>query len=381
MLILCSSAAELAREARVVREVLPWGHPTYSGTQYMKLFTVPCGAGVKQMPVGIVHRASEFEVQTEGGPETAYVIKVNVYRGTKLIGEVDLNHAGSLELATRGTGFSLQRSSGPNQYGEQNLRVKIPDGKVVNTRVQAEVMGNSDAQLAMRWGHTDFHDNEYFPIWTVKKGPAQSKTFRLTDPASEFEIQTQGGTNTSYHLSVWLDLGQGVQMQPSIEINHALKGVSVFTSSSGPPDGATFNASRGNAYGEMNVGVSVPGLPEETVATGPGSLNVRYQYGRYESGTAQSVPINVQYVGSYNPNSSTATEGRQSFTTSKNELIGPVGDNVYIDGEGGLRPGDWTVTVKLSSGGKVFDVLTCSAKVAAGNAASLVIDRRTRTCA
>ena len=234
-----------------------WGHPNYSIGEYMPLFTARCGAGIQKTKVKILDFNSQFEVQTEGGIETSYMIKITI-SGPKGVESVELNHTGSPDIITRGNGFTLSRSSGPNKYGEQNFRVQLKPGQTAAVRMVAESTGdNGGTQMALRWGHPDFHENEFFPVWTVKPGLSQEKKFTLTDPRSEFEIQTEGGEGTGYHLSVWLDAGQGMGMQPSIEIAHKLRGTSFKTSGKNPN---TFQIPRGNAFGEMNVRVNVEGL-------------------------------------------------------------------------------------------------------------------------
>jgi len=208
----------------------------------------------------VLTRDSQLEVQTEGGIETGYTIRVNVNGpAPNQIGTITLNHLGSPDVITRGGGFTLRRSSGPNRYGEQNFRLSLSPVKAAAARVIIQSTGNrNDAQVAVRWGHPDFNDNEFFPRWTVKSGAAQEKYFRLTADQSEFEVQTEGGDGTGYHISAWLDFGQGMSLQPSFEISHKLKGIGITTSSRG---GTSFSYTKGNDYGEINVSVTVPGLP------------------------------------------------------------------------------------------------------------------------
>lgn len=238
-----------------------WGHPTYASNEYITpIFTVPCGVGKRQKMLKILHRDSQFEIQTEGGIETAYAVKTTVIRNGQVAGSMQINHQGSPTVVTRGGGFMLSRSSGPNRYGEQNFRVKLSPASSANVRVLAQVTGNRPgAQLAMRWGHPDFHDDEYFDTWTIPAGNAQSKTFRLTDTDSEFELQTEGGVGTGYHVSIWVYAGEPVGMMPSVEISHKLHGSDHTIST----NGVTFSRSRGNVYGELNVDVTAPWLPEK----------------------------------------------------------------------------------------------------------------------
>lgn len=240
-----------------------WGHPYHNTAEYFPLFTVPCGTGMHQVHATLTALNSEFEIQTEGGIRTAYTINASVTKDKVLEGTFEATHAGSPEVITRGSGFTLKRSAGPNKYGEQNFRVLIPNGTASDVRIVAQVTGDrSNAQMALRWGHTDFNDHEYFHLWKVTAGAAQTQSFHLANPKSEFEIQTEGGEGTAYHLSIWLGGIGAASMQPNIEIIHKLQATERESSSNGP-NGATFSWTHGNVYGEMNVGVTVPGLPAE----------------------------------------------------------------------------------------------------------------------
>ena len=240
-----------------------WGHPTHDLNEYRPIFTVPCGTGPQSTPkFKVLDYDSEFEIQTEGGIETGYSVRASIYDdGMRESDFIELNHLGSPEVKVNDYRIGLSRSSGPNKYGEQNFRVRLPPGVTsAQVKIDAQVTGNQgDAQLALRWGHNDFHENEYFPIWTVKAGvKTQPKIFTLTAPNSEFEIQTEGGEGTGYTLLIWIDLGQGMGMMPSVGIAHKLSGT-------GYQSGTTlvkFGAGRGNAFGELNVTVTDPELPQ-----------------------------------------------------------------------------------------------------------------------
>ena len=108
------------------------------------------------------------------------------------------------------------------------------------------------AQVAMRWGHPDFNATAYFPLWTVKTGQTETKMFALPDQKSEFEIQTEGGTGTSYTISIWIDIGSGLPKEPSILLQH--RGSGSDTDSVG--NNVTAKRSSGlNKYGEQNIRV------------------------------------------------------------------------------------------------------------------------------
>ena len=208
---------------------------------------------------------------------------VNIAGPTGKPNMVYLTFDSAPDPVVRGTGFTITRSSGPNKYGEQNFRIGIPAGTVAPTKVVAQSSGDrSNAQMALRWGHTDFNDHAYFPLWTIKAGNAQEKDFRLTDPKSEFEIQTEGGEGTGYHLSIWFDLGRGFDMQPNIEIAHQLSGTQITTATN---DGVTFVPSKGNVYGEGNVRVTVPWLPANRALGNPPATLYLINAGTYFNNT------------------------------------------------------------------------------------------------
>ena len=56
--------------------------------------------------------------------------------------------------------------------------------------------------VTIRWGHPDFHEHEYFTPWKVLAGSSKTKEFSVTNDATEFEIQTEGGQVTGYSLKV-----------------------------------------------------------------------------------------------------------------------------------------------------------------------------------
>ena len=236
-----------------------WGHPNYDQSQYAPLFTVHCNQGVQTEQVTLLDQKSEFEVQTEGGIDTSYGMTVNIPGPQGTPNTIYLTFDSAPDPVVRGGGFTIIRSSGPNRYGEQNFRIGLPAGTAAPTKIIAQSSGDrSNAQMALRWGHPDFNDHAYFSLWTIKAGNAQEKEFRLTDPKSEFEIQTEGGEGTGYHLSIWFDLGNGFDMQPNIEVAHQLEGTQITTATN---DGVAFDPSKGNIYGEGNVRVTVPWLP------------------------------------------------------------------------------------------------------------------------
>lgn len=284
-----------------------WGHPGYAGQPLMPLTAVRCGTGMKTVQLQVPVLSSEIEIQTEGGIETGYTVRVNI-DGPRpgQSGTVTLSHQGSPSVVTRAAGMALRRSSGPNRYGEQNFRLTLPSA-TATARVIAQSSGNrGGAQMALRWGHPDFHDNEFFPLWTVPAGPAQEKTFRLTATDSEFEIQTEGGEGTGYHLSGWLDVGHGMGMQPSFESSHRKSGIA-FSSQTG--GGTAFRASTGNVYGEGHVAVTVPGLPKSVPVSNPGAQTLLFRL---------DGPISGAFAGVF------GSGARGRITRLQNESMVPV---------------------------------------------------------
>ena len=125
-------------------------------------------------------------------------------------------------------------------------------------KVHITCSGNrGDAQIAMRWGHRDFHENEYFPTWKTHCPGVAEKLFQITDQNSEFEIQTEGGNSTGYEVLAYINPGDVMPSLPSIELRHNGSSTSapvtrnvVLTRSSGP-----------NQYGEQNFRVDLASVP------------------------------------------------------------------------------------------------------------------------
>ena len=238
-----------------------WSHPSYSSPDpYMPLWSVPCSSGTATKTLTVSHAASQFEIQTEGGSLTSYMVSVTVngQNGTPN-NNITITHSGEGDPVVHGNDVGITRSAGPNQYGEQNFRVTIPQGSTPNVKVLADSSGDRpDAQMALRWGHPDFHENEYFSLWTVKPGGKQEKQFRLGDQNSEFEIQTEGGTGTGYSMSIWFDFGSGFKNEPSVEISHQQSRTIPTISSTD----VTFTPSGANPTGEMTVDVNAPWIKD-----------------------------------------------------------------------------------------------------------------------
>jgi hypothetical protein len=362
---------------------LRWGHPDYNNAEYMPLFTTKCGTGINQSDVKLLDAKSEFEVQTEGGIQTAYVIKITLNgKAPDANGFIELDHAGSPEVTIRGSGFTLNRSSGPNKYGEQNFRVGLPPRVTSSARIVAQSTGDrSDAQLAIRWGHPDFNDHSYFPLWTIKAGTPLEKMFSISDAKSEFEFQTEGGEGTGYHVSMWLGAAQGSGMQPNIEITHKNAGTNVIIGH----DNVQFSPTTGNVYGEMNVRVLIPALPTNRMPPAPsgsGGVNFAYNYGDVPISTSPPGSITIQYVGTWVPGSGALIGGsRQAFMQDHpNELLnyGPI--NRFADGEPNLQPGAWKISVGTVANGQFFYLTSCVIQVAPGVSGFVKVDRPTRSC-
>lgn len=233
-----------------------WGSPHYGDNQYMPLFETACNQSPKTTLVSVTNPNSQFEVQTQGGIETAYEMSATLVSPSNQAGQsIQIDHDVTADATTHGSGFTLTRSSGPNKYGEQNFRVALSSPGIIPVRVTAQATGNNSAQVALRWGHPDFEDNGYIGVWKTKPGPAQTRTFSLNAQKSEFEIQTEGGTGTSYSILIWLGIPGQDSTMPSIVINHQVQGGTVVETSF---NNVQFNPSKGNIYGEMDVGVTIP---------------------------------------------------------------------------------------------------------------------------
>ena len=234
---------------------------------FMKMFSVPCeldgdmgmvmpAASHPPEPIVVDAPKSQIEIQTEGGIETSYHVNVTIdSQRPPLNNFIDVYNYGSPSVVSTNEGFTIKRSAGPNKYGEQNFRVTLANAKDTPVKIVAQSSGDSSkAQVALRWGHPDFNDHAYFPLWTVKAGGPLTKISSINDQKSEFEIQTEGGTGTGYTISIYLNLGGGFGLQPSIKIVHN-KPTHDFDT--GTTD-ITFSPSNGNIYGEMNIDVDAP---------------------------------------------------------------------------------------------------------------------------
>jgi hypothetical protein len=245
-----------------------WGSPTHDKNPYISLsnnlFKTSCNTPPQSLMVTVPNQDSEFEVQTQGGIETKYQLKASIVSPANKAGPyVQINHDVSADATTNGTGFTLKRSSGPNKYGEQNFRVTLDAPGTIPVFIEIQPYGTPGAQVALRWGHPDFNDHGYIGTWKVKAGaspgsdPSVAKTnaFSLNAQKSEFEIQTEGGVDTSYQILIWLGIPGQRSLMPSITINH---GVPAGTGIESSQNDETFIPSKGNVYGEMNVKVHIP---------------------------------------------------------------------------------------------------------------------------
>jgi hypothetical protein len=107
------------------------------------------------------------------------------------------------------------------------------------------------AQVAIRWGHPAHDKNEYFPLWTIKRGATETREFLLPDTSSELEVQTEGGDGTRYSIQIWVDTGAGFPAQPSILLNHKQGGI---TNQDVVQNNVTVKRSSSlNKYGEQNI--------------------------------------------------------------------------------------------------------------------------------
>lgn len=361
-----------------------WGAPSYSSTPVMPLFTTSCSRVGQPMQTRstsavLTSPDSEFEIQTEGGIETAYFVNVTLDSNQpNKKNSIWIDHAGSPSVAYTGDGFTLTRSSGPNKYGEQNFRVRLLNSPSARVKIIAQSTGNqSNAQLALRWGHPDFHDNEYFSLWTVKAGPARQRDFVLGHDKSEFEIQTEGGEGTGYNLSIWIDTGKGMSKQPSIEIAHRRPSTQVGT---GVTD-MTFKPATANVYGEMNTKIRAAWIvPPTPPAATTGGLNLVYHLGRAPAGYP-SYNATVRFLGSWTAGSGSIVSGaRTTFVRDQTVVVSGGFDNSYSNAEFNLQPGAWSIQAFPVVGGQIGIVTSCVANVTAGKSPFVVMDAVTRSC-
>jgi hypothetical protein len=255
-----------------------WGSPSYGQNQYITLpdhlFKTSCNKPTQTLLLPVPDQISEFQIQTQGGIETKYQLKASIVSPSNKVGPyIQINHDVSADATTNGTGFTLKRSSGPNKYGEQNFRVTLDAPGKIPVFIEIQPYGKPFGQVALRWGHPDFNDHGYIGVWKVKAGadpgldPSVAKTngFTLDAQKSEFEIQTEGGVDTSYQILIWLGFPGQRTFMPSITINHGVPGGTDIDSMQ---NDETFTPSKGNIYGEMNVGVHIPWVTQ-VVATPP----------------------------------------------------------------------------------------------------------------
>jgi hypothetical protein len=244
---------------------LRWGHPNYNSTPLdptTSILKVPC-QGTIEHAYNVSAKDSQFEIQTEGGAHTGYEIHAQITDRNSRTHVISLIHQPDMDKDPQvsDSRITLTRSAGPNVYGEQNFRVKLsPDAKPT---VKIEMNGNNffkTGQVALTWGHPDFNNAAFLhpSPWKLKVnadpqiGPGLDQQFKLDSANSEFEIQTEGGVETSYLIKMWFDFGTGFPAQPSVVITHH-PSVQISTDS---PD--MFKSSEGNQFGEIDVRVTDP---------------------------------------------------------------------------------------------------------------------------
>lgn len=356
---------------------LRWGTPSYDSTSASPQFKLACSTSgpmsTKSMPFTLNGPKSQIEVQTEGGIPTTY--NLNFDMGSGVAGKrnkFQLNHSGSPTSSSTNNGFTLNRSSGPNKYGEQNFRIFLSKP---SAPVHVEVKSNgdrSDAQVALRWGHPDFNNNNDFGLWTVHLSDGlQHKDFLLTAPRSEFEIQTEGGTGTGYDIKIWFSQAANYAMtMPDVVINH----VKPATDHTTETEDASFSIPDGTIYGEMTIGISAPWVmtPVPPTAT-TGGLNLRYDYGPQDP-TLPNSTVSTEFNGQYVVGTGTPVSGART-------RIGPFdvatvvsgSGGVAIDPETGLQPGSWQIFAGQRGGATT----SCNIVVGAGTAPYLYMSAPT----
>lgn len=144
----------------------------------------------------------------------------------------------------------------------QGVSTAAPHPLVNHIKMTLRANGDSatDSHVSIRWGHPDFHENEYLPRWDVKRATEDVKEFDISDDASEFEIQTQGGRVTGYSLVIEIDGKLAIICR-----FNAREGWGTFK------DGGTLFENKGlvrtlrsgavNSYGEGNLRVFFNGKP------------------------------------------------------------------------------------------------------------------------
>jgi hypothetical protein len=230
-----------------------WGHPNYDSAAVIPSFVAPCDGLIHQTPVTLSAKNSEFQVETQGGFVSRYALNMRLLGSTaEASGSFNLSRTVLPPLTLSAPSVIIHRSSGPNKYGEQNFRVELPSESPASVTINAQSMGDrTDAQLAIRWGHPDFNDHAYFPLWKIKAGSPQSRTFHLKDRKSEFEIQTEGGINTTYQIAISFVLGIPEIANPTLQINHQQE------TDFGSSGGVTFTLESGDPYGTRKVRLKV----------------------------------------------------------------------------------------------------------------------------
>lgn len=139
--------------------------------------------------------------------------------------------------------------------GAGNLLAQIPTARRVTIVASCEGESSTNSHLTIRWGHPDFHQNEYFNPWQVKHATEDKKEFELPDKASEFEIQTEGGKITSYNIQISINGRAALSLKFDKDANvKEFKNLGVVH---------TQRSSDLNAYGEGNIRIHLTMTPNE----------------------------------------------------------------------------------------------------------------------
>ena len=351
---------------------LRWGHPTYAASdteQYLSppIVKVNCDGQPHPLAAVVINApVSEFEIQTEGGIQTSYRVDVSIDHGSPNAASITLLNHGSPEVITRGAGFTLNRSAGPNKYGEQNFRLQIPNGRLPSIRLVATVTGpRTDTKFALRWGSPNYDKHKYLDLWKVSPGTSPTRNFPIRDPNSEFEIQTEGGTSTAYHLQGWLNFGSGESAMSNIDIVHQNQGVETST---GTSPGISFSPTHGNVYGEINVKVNIPDINPPPPPQN-GGLSLLYNYGLVPASTGGSSSVPISFAGVFKQGSAQIVAGaRLNFSSQPTSLtLNPGFEARTADNEPNLQPGSWTIKVGPYRNGQFTgEATTCDVVVTAG---------------
>jgi hypothetical protein len=136
----------------------------------------------------------------------------------------------------------------------------------VDVRLNVSCTGDNDqARVTVRWGHPNHDTYEYIPQDKVFRNQSSSRSFECPDRFSEFEIQTEGGENTAYKISIEFTRNNQVNVTnpTAIHLEH-LRGATRDNDFVTGGVGAT-RSSPLNQTGEQNIKVDLQGNTHGTI--------------------------------------------------------------------------------------------------------------------